>query len=159
MTAQLLPVPSGASPLALLKTGELSLDDFVKEVYGTGSNGSQRLTALCFQGAAFREWQLPSGNTVAIWLVQFASNDDARSYTLGTTQGDIDTLGYPIKLTVPGVADGTDIATPSIDKDGNTRSHLLGDRGDVAMLIHVYIPAHLDNAFATQILQQQNARL
>jgi hypothetical protein len=159
LTDRLLPMPSGASPVNLIKQGELSLDDFVQELYGKTSNEKQRLTALCFQAAVFREWQLPSGNAVAIWLIQFASNDGARSYTLGTAQADRDSLGYPVNLTVPGVADGTDIATPSIDSDGNTRSHLLGDRGDVATLMHVYIPAHLDNVFATQMLQQQNARL
>jgi hypothetical protein len=159
LTARLLPMPAGASPVNLLKQGELSLDDYVQELYGTSSDAMQRLTALCFQAGAFREWSLPSGNVVAIWLAQFASNDGARSYILGTEQADSDTAGNTVRFTVPGVGDGTGIARPSIDKDGNTLCHLLGDNGGVAMLIHVYVPGHLDDAFATQVLQQQNARL
>lgn len=91
--------------------------------------------------------------------IQVGSNADARRYVLGTQQGDSLESGNTVTFTVPGVADGMGIADPTIDKDGNTLTHLLGDRGDVAILIHVYVPARLDNTAGVQVMQRQYARL
>jgi hypothetical protein len=159
LMARLMPMPSGGSPVTVLKQGQLSLDDYVHQLYATGSDEQQRLTALCFQAAVHRTWLMPSGTEVSIWLIQFGSAADARSYALGTEQADIAAAGNTVKFTVPGVADGIGIANPNLDKYGETLTHLLGDRGDVAILIHLYIPAGLNNATAVQVLQDQNARL
>jgi hypothetical protein len=60
---------------------------------------------------------------------------------------------------VPGVSDGMYLADPKLDQHGNTLTRLLGDRGHVSMIIHVYVPARLDQATAVQALQAQYARL
>jgi hypothetical protein len=159
LLTRLLPMPSGASTLKLNKLGELSLDDYIQNVYSGAAYERQRLTAICFQVAVHSYWQLPSGTAVSIYLIQFGSNADARSYVLGTEQGDSGESGNTVTFTVPGVADGMGIADPTLDKDGNTLTHLLSDRGDVAILIHVYVPARLDNAAGIQVMQQQYARL
>jgi hypothetical protein len=36
---------------------------------------------------------------------------------------------------------------------------VLGDAGNTAMIIHLYIPAKLNDAASSQVLQAQNARL
>jgi len=159
LVARLLPMPSGASPVNVLKQGALSLDDYMNELYTTNADEKQFLTGICFQVAAHRTWVLPSGTTVSIWLIQFGSPADARSYTLSTEVGDSGDPANSVKFTVPGVADGKGIAAPKLDTDGNTLSRLLGERGDMAILIHLFVPAHLNNALAVQVLQEQNARL
>ena len=58
-----------------------------------------------------------------------------------------------------GVDDGIYIADPALDQDGNTFTRLLGDRGNVSMIIHVFVPAGLNEAAAVQVLKAQYARL
>jgi hypothetical protein len=39
-------------------------------------------------------------------------------------------------------------------------TRLIGDKGNVAIIVHIFVPAHLPRrAFATRILRQQAARL
>jgi len=159
LLARVLPMPSGATLVNGVKQGQLSLDDYVNELYSSNPGEKQRLAARCFQVAVHREWSAPSGTAVSIWLIQFGSNAGARSYTLAAQQGDIADPNNTVKFTVPGVADGMCIAAPKLDQDGNTLSRLIGDRGNVTILIHVFVPAQLNNALAVQVLREQNARL
>lgn len=159
LMARLLPAPSGAWGALGLKQGELSLDDYTYELYSTSPDANQQLTALCFQVAVNRAWIMPSGTEASVWLIQFGGRADARSYTLQTEESESAVPANTVKFPVPRVADGTGIATPNLDKLGNTYSQLLGDRGDVAILIHLWVPFALNNALAVQMLQEQNTRL
>jgi len=62
--------------------------------------------------------------------------------------------------TVAGVSDGIQIGHPALDQYGNTLTRLLGDKGSVAILIHVFVPAHIEPlAPAAALLRSQAARL
>ena len=58
------------------------------------------------------------------------------------------------------MSDGILIEDPSLNDFGDTTTRLLGDRGNVAILIHVYTPARLaSQAFSASLLRQQAARI
>jgi hypothetical protein len=119
-----------------------------------GTPGQQPvLTARRFQAAVHREWLTPNGTIVSVWLIQFGTAADARSYILSTEQADTVTPASKEKFRVAGVRDGLGFAGPALDKHGNTFTCMLGDAGNISMIIHVFIPARTDNAFATQVLQ------
>jgi hypothetical protein len=158
LVAELLPKPSGASPIKI-KQGALSLNDYITEVYSGDSGERLRLAARCFEAAANRSWLTPAGDSITVWLIQFGTASGARSYILSTEQGDLDIKANTRKFTVTGVTDGIGIVNPSLDKYGNTLTRLLGDRGNVAMIIHFFVPARLDQPSAIHLLQQQYAAL
>ena len=58
-----------------------------------------------------------------------------------------------------GVGDGMYIADPGLDQYGDTFARLLGNRGNVSMIIHVFVPARLNRPVAVQVLKAQYARL
>lgn len=159
LLASLLPMPGGTTRGGTLKQGVLSLDDYISALYPDNRSEQQRLTARCFQAVVHREWETSGGTLVSIWLIQFATAADARSYTLSTESADSADPANRVKLAVPGVTDGRYLANPQLDQDGNTFTRLLGDRGNVSMIVHVYVPARLDQATAVQVLQAQYARL
>jgi hypothetical protein len=57
---------------------------------------------------------------------------------------------------VPRVTDGKGLGAPKLDTYGNTLTRVLGDVGNVAIIIHVFMPARTDNPFATSVLQHQS---
>jgi hypothetical protein len=160
LLARLLPVPQGDKQVTILKQGVLSLSDYMQQLYSKNSSEKARLVARCFQAAVHRTWETPGGTTVSVWLIQFGSNADARSYTLATEQGDADTMpASTARFTVPGVADSKGFADATLDQDGNTFTRVLGDAGNTSIIIHLFIPAKIDNAASSQVLQAQSARL
>lgn len=160
LLAQMLPVPPGDTQVTTLKQGVLSLRDYLNELYSGNSTEQDLLVARCFQTAVHRTWQTPSGTTISVWLIQFGTRADARSYTLALEQADAASLPTDTaKFTVAGVADGMGLADPTLDKYGNALSRLLGDAGNTSIIIHVYIPGATNNAATSQVLQAQNARL
>jgi hypothetical protein len=60
---------------------------------------------------------------------------------------------------VAGGGDGLGLTGPALDKYGDTFTYMLGDAGNISMIIHVFVPARTDNAFAAQVLRAQDARL
>jgi len=158
LTAELLPMPSGASKIKI-KQGALSLDDYVTEVYPGNNVEKQRIAARCFEAAASRSWLTSGGDFVTVWLIQFGTASGARSYMLSTEQGDLAIKGNTDKFTVTGVTDGLGIAKSSLDKYGNTLTRLLGDRGNVAMIIHIFVPARVDKPGGIHLLRWQDAEL
>jgi hypothetical protein len=160
LLARLLPVPRGDKQVSTLKQGVLSLRDYLNALYPGNSTEQERLVARCFQTAVHREWQTPGGTTVSVWLVQFGTRADARSYTLAIEQGAAASApAGTAKFTVPGVADSMGLEDPTLDQYGNTRSRMLGDAGNTSIIIDIYVPGGDNNAAASQVLQAQNARL
>jgi hypothetical protein len=52
------------------------------------------------------------------------------------------------------------IGQPSLDHYGNALSRLIGDRGNVAIIMHLLTPAHLPlRGTADAVLRSQAARL
>jgi hypothetical protein len=149
----------GARQIRVLKQGVLSLRSYLNELYPGNPTEQLRLTARCFQTAVHRTWQMPGGSTTSVWLIQFGTAADARSYTLATEQGDAADSPNTDKFTVAGVADGMGLARSKLDKYGNTLTDLLGDAGNTSMIIHIFIPARTDNMASAHVLQHQNARL
>jgi hypothetical protein len=152
-------MPGGTTKAGSLKQGALSLDDYISALYPSHQSEQQKLTARCFQAVVHREWETRDGTIVSIWLIQFAAAADALSYTLSTESADSADPANKVKLSVPGVSNGIYLADPKLDQDGNTFTRLLGDRGDVSMIIHVYVPAKLSQAAAVRVLKAQYARL
>ncbi len=160
LLARLLPIPRGAKQVTALKQGVLSLSDYMHEVYPDNPTEQAHLVARCFQTAVHRTWVTPGGTITSVWLIQFGTRADARSYTLSVEQGDVALVpAGTAKFTVPGVADGMGLGDPTLDKYGNTLTRLLGDAGNTSIIIHVFVPAETNNAAASQVLQAQNARL
>ena len=160
LLARVLPIPKGDQQGTGLKEGVLSLGDYMHELYPDKPEEQPRLVALCFQTAVHRSWLTPDGTTISVYLIQFGSHVDARSYTLTTEQGDVSAEpAGAAKFTVPGVADSMGLADPALDQDGNTFTRVLGEAGNTSIIIHVFIPAKTNDTFSSQILQAQNVRL
>lgn len=160
LLARLLPVPKADKQVTVLKQGVLSLSDYVQELYPDNSAEQARLVARCFQTAVHRTWLTPGGTTVSVWLIQFGSRAEARSYTLSVEQGDASVVpAGTAKFTVAGVADSIGFGDATLDKDGNTFTRVLGDAGNTSMIIHIFIPAETNDAASSQILKAQSARL
>jgi hypothetical protein len=157
LLARLLPKPLGAR-LVDVRQGAMSLDAYVNDLYSGDSFEKQRIADRCFQGAASRDWISGSGQ-VAIWLVQFANASDARSYTLSTQQSDLSDIKKRNKYSIAGVTDSMAIEQPQLDKYGNTLTRLIADHGNVAIIMHFYVPGQVDRAAATALLRRQFAKL
>jgi hypothetical protein len=159
LMARLLPIPAYASQVTALKQGVLSLRDYLNELYTGNATEQQRLTDRCFQTAVHRTWQTPDGTVTSVWLIQFGTAADARSYTLAVEQADAADPVNTDKLTVAGVSDGMVLGQQTLDKYGDTYTHVLGDAGNTSVIIHVFAPARPDNAAAARVLRDQTARL
>lgn len=160
LLARVVPVPRGDTQPANLPEGVLSLHDYVSQLYQGNSTEQARLTARCFQTAVHREWQTASGTTLSVWLIQFGTRADARSYTLSVEQADATAVpAGTARFTVAGVADSVGLADPTLDKYGNTFTRALGDAGSISIIVHVFTPGQTNKAAASQLLQAQNARL
>ncbi len=145
LAGKLLPVPRGARYLKGRYRRQVdSLDQFVRELYPQApSFEKRRLVARCFRVATQQGWVLPSGRAVAVYLVQFGTRADARSYALAVQSADLADPRNKLHGAVRGVSDGILIEAPKLDKYGNTLSRMIGDKGNVAMIIHIFVPAHL----------------
>jgi hypothetical protein len=67
-----------------------------------------------------RTWRTPDGIITSIWLIEFATSDDARSYVLSTELGDGSDPVNKVQFAVPRVSDGIGIARPTLDNAGFT---------------------------------------
>lgn len=157
----LLPPPAGSHPSPSVKIpAVLRLNAYVQALYGSSTDIVAQLQARCFQIAVHRLWVTASGSIVSIYLARFATPADARSYELFTEAGDLGATGVTGHLTLSGVSDGIAVEHGGLDKYGNTLTHLLGDRGNVVMIIHLFMPARLaTSAQDRSLLEAQNARI
>ena len=161
LAGELLPIPKGASYLRGPYQRHVdSLSQYMSTLYPNAPFEKGRLVARCFQVAAQQGWELPSGEIVAVYLAKFGTPADAQSYVLSTQTADLADPNNKLHRAVSAVSDGILIEAPGLDKYGNTLSRLIGDQGDVAMIIQVFFPARLpSSSFATSLLRQQAARL
>ena len=162
LSRRLLPVPASAKRYTKGEFARrvLTADQLSGEFWRGDPLGRFRLSARCFRIAAQVNWLAPSGAVTVIWLVQFATANDARSFALMLQAGDIADPSYSVHMVLNGVADGMLIGQPSLDHYGNMRSRLIGDRSNVAIIIHLYTPAHLPRrSTADALLRRQAARI
>jgi len=153
-------VPVGDTPVTAKPEGAVSLRDYVNALYSSDPSSEQRrLVARCFQTAAHRAWTSPGGTITSVWLVQFGTPAGARSYTLADEHAFTTDPTKSDAFHVSGVADGMGFGSPKLDADGNTRTAMLGDVGNVAIVVNLYVPARTDNSAAASILQQQSSAL
>jgi hypothetical protein len=131
----------------------------VNALYSKNPTEQQRLTARCFQTAVHRGWTSPAGSATSVWLVQFGTAAGARSYVLAYEAALAADPAYSDAFGVSGVSDGKGSGEPKLDSLGNTSTTMLGDAGNVAIIIGVFVPARLDNSAAASVLQQQSAML
>ena len=139
----LLSRPAGSRPPNVKTPAVLGLRQYVRVLYAGRASIVGQLNARCFQVAASRLWVTASGNIIGIYLAQFATAADARSYVLFTEAGDLEASTVTRHLPLPGVSDGLVVQHGALDKYGNTFTDLLGDRGNVAIIIHIFVPARL----------------
>ena len=161
LAGELLPVPAGATrPKGPYAHQVLSLDQFISELYPQDPAEKARMVGRCFEVAAQQSWTVPSGETVYVYLIQFGTNTDARSYALAGEQGFLADPLDKSHSSVSGVSDGILIQDPTLDKYGNTRSWLLGDQANVTIMIQIFVPAHLPaSSVGPSLLRQQAARI
>jgi hypothetical protein len=161
LLTRLLPIPAGdAKDTGGEQQGVVSLTGFVNALYASNPHDEQlRLAARCFQTAVHREWTSPGGIITSVWLVQFGTAADARSYTLADEQASASDPKRTDNFPVSQVADGMGFGQPSLDQDGNTRTAMLGDAGTIAIIINLFVPARLDNSAGALVLEQQYALL
>ncbi len=145
LISELLPVPAGAArPPAAPGPKAYTLHAYVTYLYAKSAVGHEQalLQARCFQVAVNGQWLTSGGTLVSIWLVQFADSGGARSYALGQEQTDLNLMGSHGRwASVSAVSDGMLIQDPGLDAEGDTFTRIFGDRGNVMILIHVYVPA------------------
>lgn len=161
LTARLMPLPAGAGKDGTFPvTKVMNLSQFDSDLYTASQQQGPVLETLCFEFAARRAWLMPSGEITVVYLVQFGGPAQAASWVLRTINGDSKLPKVSGSTTVRGVTDGTIIYQSSLDQAGNTRCHVLGVKGDVAILIHVYNPGHLPAlGRVARVLRAQDARL
>ncbi|HEY7323974.1 MAG TPA: hypothetical protein VH520_04030 [Streptosporangiaceae bacterium] len=161
LLARLLPIPTADTrTTGGEQQGVVSLTGFVNALYSNNPNAEQpRLEARCFQTAVHREWTSPGGTITSVWLIQFGTAAGARSYTLADEQASAADPKRSDAFPVSHVADGMGYGQPSLDQDGNTRTAMLGDAGNIAIIINLFVPAKLDNSGGALVLQQQSALL
>jgi hypothetical protein len=162
--SELLPVPAGATrPSAAPTPKAYTLHAYVTYLYGRSAVGHEQalLEARCFQIAVNGQWQTAGGTLISIWLVQFADSAGARSYALGQEQTDLNLMGRRGRAAnISGVSDGMLIQDPGLDKYGYTFSRLFGDRANVMILIHVYVPGKWDSESSmADLLRAQASRI
>ncbi len=131
----------------------------MSQLYPDNPAEQQRLVFRCFQTAAHATWVSPSGTVTSAYLIQFGTATDARSYALAVEQGTAALLGNSDRFRVPGVGDGQGLGQPALDKYGDTRTVLIGDAGNTAIVINFFRPAGTDNNAAARVLRAQCARL
>jgi hypothetical protein len=157
--ARLLPIPVGDTPdTSLAKAGVFSLTDFMNANYPAAPAEEQYFQADCFQTAVHRAWSSPNQDVTSAWLVQFGTAAGARSYTVADEQALSGDPTYTDDFRVPRVADGMGYGRPG-SQSFTSVTDVLGDAGNVAILITFYTPENLDNAAASLLLQQQYALL
>lgn len=164
LLAELLPLPAGATrPSNARAPKAYALRSFVAGLFPPQERSRETgfLGGLCFQAAVNSEWRTPAGTLVSIYLIKFALPSEARSYALDQEQADIAGVGvHGRHANVSGVPDAMIIQDPRLDKYGNTLTRLIGDVGDVAILVHVFVPALLDSEAAMDpLLREQASRL
>ncbi len=82
------------------------------------------------------------------------------SFTLMLQAADISDPLNSVHSSLSGITDGIPIGRPSLDHFGNTLSRLLGDRRNVAIVIHLLTPGHLpQRRTANALLRRHAARL
>jgi hypothetical protein len=142
--SELLPVPAGAArPAGAPAPKAYTLHAYVTSLYAKSGVGHEQalLQARCFEVAVNGQWETAGGTLVSIWLVQFADSGGARSYALGQEQTDLSLMSRPGRAAnVSGVSDGMLIQDSGLDQEGDSFNRVLGDRGNIMILIHVYVP-------------------
>jgi hypothetical protein len=162
LARRLLPVPAGATRYTKgdFARQVLTANQLAGEFWRGDPVGLARLTARCFRIAAQVNWYEPSGAVTVIWLVEFATANDARSFALMLQAADISDPLNSEHTPLRGVADGMMIGRPSLDHYGNALSRLIGDRTDITIVIHLSTPAHLaQRNTADKLLRSQAARI
>jgi hypothetical protein len=161
LLAEMPPLPAGAKRVQPTQIpAVMSVSRYVHTLYSTYPAELGQLKARCFQAAAFFEYVLPNGMIVATYLVRFDQLSGAVSYARATFQADLTDTPHASHAAVSGVSDGQIIRSAKLDGYGNTRSRALGDVGNVMILIHVYVPAHLPTVAAmARLLRSEAARL
>jgi hypothetical protein len=159
LLARVLPMPAGDTAITGDHEGVLSLNAYVSVLYGNDMAERQRLSARCFQTAVHRVWGSPGGTITSVWLIQFGSRAGARSYVLAMEQASEDDRANTDVFRVSDVGDGMGFGDPKLDKYGNTFTRTMGDVGNVAIYISLFVPARTDNAAAASVLRQQSALL
>jgi hypothetical protein len=136
--------------------GVLSLRDYMNTLYTGEPSEQPRLVARCFQTVVHREWDTPDGTMTSVWLSQFGTAVGARSYILALEDASAADSAYPDVFPVSRVTDGMGYGQTKLDKAGDTLTRVVGDAGNVAILIDVFVPARTDNPLAASILQRQS---
>src|SRR5262245_32605256 len=86
----LVPLPPGTKYLKGRYRRQVdTLDQFVGTLYSKASHEKARLVAQCFLVAAQEGWTWPSGRIVAVYIGQFGTHADARSYALAAQSADL----------------------------------------------------------------------
>jgi hypothetical protein len=90
LASALVPLPSGTTYLKGRYRHQVdTLDQYIATLYSKSAHERARLVARCFQVAAQQGWQWRSGRIVAVYLAQFGTHADARSYALAAQSADL----------------------------------------------------------------------
>src|SRR5262249_26595632 len=108
LASRLLPVPSRATRYTKgdFASEVLTADQLASEFWPGDPLERARLTARCFRIAAVVNWYEPSGAVTLIWLVQFATANDARSFALMLQAADTSNPRNTVHAPLSGVTDG-----------------------------------------------------
>ncbi len=101
------------------------------------------------------------------WLVGMAAAvvtgviGGVAGYQVGLHHSQIKAANAYVRATSSGCPAGQPTPAPSVTSPAGSAllARLLGNRGNVSMIIHVFVPARLNQSVAVQVLKAQYARL
>lgn len=139
----LVPVPSGATPLAPRQGtsgGEITVDQYVANDYpGDGSLQAgatkQILRTLGFESAVVQWYRDAQGDDIEYYLIQFSGSGGAMGYGLGLANMRMQS-GGAAEFADATAASGYGFTSPAAT--GYTEADLFGYSGDVVAIVHVF---------------------
>jgi hypothetical protein len=160
LKAHLVPYPSGAKTLKVdgSNNGVFTLTEFVKVLFGGDNDEKSLLKDRGFETAAEKRW-ISKGVEVHAQLIQFADNDGALSYLDGQHEAFTSDNTFPTRYSLSGVPNGYGYEKAGLDSDGYRHSVLMGQHGNIVVVLFFYQPSHLDRAPELALVKQQIAAL
>jgi hypothetical protein len=156
----LLPMPSGATPLAPrqgVSGGEISADQYVANDYpGDGllqkSATEQTLGTFGFESAAVRWYRDSQGDDVEMYLIRFSASSGAQGYGLSLASSRMQN-GAVAEFPDSAAATGYGFTTPAAE--GTTEADVFGYSGDIVVIMHVFAANGGNGPLAASLFSSQ----
>ncbi|MBY8882597.1 hypothetical protein [Actinacidiphila acidipaludis] len=160
LLSKLLPEPAGATAWPSDKTGVMDIDGFVDNFYAAQGRAASRSRTLGrgFSTSARAGWVNSDGTQSDIWLVEFDSEEGARSMYLSTT-ANWKSAAKPATTFPDTAVHGTGELLPQPDSRGNSSAKVAAYDGRLFVYVRVWSPAAPSKGMVVALMKAQYARL